>query len=97
MDGELIAGKFENDTIEIVKGIGDQWTLSHEAEHMCEKAGLITPKEIAVLKMRIKLLVRAGKFETQNENDIGGQEIERYLLRKNYRAEPSKRERFKGF
>ncbi|MDO9463822.1 MAG: LPD38 domain-containing protein [bacterium] len=71
-DGELIAGKFEDDTIEIVKGIGDRWTLTEEGIHMSEKAGLIRSDEVSALTRKIKWLARAGKFETQNKNDIGG-------------------------
>ncbi len=73
-DGEFIAGKFEDDTIEIAKGIGDKWTLAHESEHMLESIGLISSDEISMLKTTIRRLVRQGKFETTNKKDIGGQE-----------------------
>lgn len=73
-DGEFIAGKFEKDTIEIVRGIGDVYTLFHESEHLAEQIGLITPLEINALKSRIRTLAKEGKFKTQNKDDIGGQE-----------------------
>ncbi|MCK4820443.1 hypothetical protein KA005_32060, partial [bacterium] len=82
LDGELIAGKFEDNTIEITKGIGDVWTLAHESEHLAEKAGLISNKEIGVLRRQIKRLVAQGKFKTQNKKDIGGQEDRAVFIEK---------------
>jgi len=91
-DGELIAGKFEDDTIEIVKGIGDKWTVAHEGWHIIRKLGLATPKELRVLKFKIRQLVRQGKFKTQNEKNIGGEEDQAYFME----TEVRNRAKYKG-
>ena len=80
--GEIIAGSYEKNTIKIAP-IGDKWTIAHEMfGHWVEDTGLITPKEINVLKWRIKRLVSQGKFETQNKDDIGGQEDRAVFIEK---------------
>jgi len=72
--GEFIAGKYKSGVIEIQEDIGNKWTLSHESVHFFEDAGILTNRDIAALKTRIKQLVNNGKFTTRNKEDIGGPE-----------------------
>ena len=70
-NGEMIAGAYQSSEIQIVKGIGDKWTLAHEAEHWAEDMGMINKVEQGVLKKHIKKLAEKNKFEL---SDNGGKE-----------------------
>jgi len=71
---EVIAGSYKNGRIKLVRGVANNWVLSHESVHFMEDAGIITPGEAALLENHIRGLVKQGKFETTNPNKIGGQE-----------------------
>jgi len=73
-EGETVAGKYQEGTIEIVKDAGDKWTLHHESIHFMEDMGIVTKNEISLLQKHITNLVRDGKYETVNKADIGGAE-----------------------
>ncbi len=73
-DGEMIAGKYQDGAIELVKGVGDKWTLHHESVHFMEDMGILNENEVGLLQRHIRNLVNDGKFETKNEKDIGGAE-----------------------
>ncbi|MDD5551260.1 MAG: hypothetical protein PHS34_08375, partial [Candidatus Omnitrophica bacterium] len=73
-ENEVIAGKYKNGKIELVKGAADKWTLAHEQTHWLEDLNILRPLDVAALRGHIKRLVREGKFQTQNKEDIGGSE-----------------------
>ncbi|MDD5068804.1 MAG: hypothetical protein PHN89_04370, partial [Candidatus Pacebacteria bacterium] len=73
-ENEVIAGKYKNGKIELVKGAADKWTLAHEQTHWLEDLNILRPLDVAALRGHIKRLTREGKFQTQNKEDIGGSE-----------------------
>lgn len=73
-ENEVIAGKYDNGNIELTKGAADKWTLSHESVHFMEDFGIIAPMEAVTLRRHIENLVRDGKYQTANKEDIGGPE-----------------------
>jgi N12 class adenine-specific DNA methylase/superfamily II DNA/RNA helicase len=72
-DRVAVLGKTENGTIALHK-LADTWVLAHESYHVLEQMGLIRPGEVAALKATIKRLVKQGKWEAVNPNDVGGPE-----------------------
>jgi N12 class adenine-specific DNA methylase len=73
-DGVLVAGRYQDGTIELSRHLADRWILTHESVHFLEDAGLITPREVAALRQRIKQLSANGKWSALNKKDIGGPE-----------------------
>ena len=72
--GELIAGKYKDDKITISK-IGDIWTVAHEGHgHWAEEMGFINKNDQKALKYEIRHRAKTGKWETLNQDDIGGKE-----------------------
>lgn len=72
--GKVVAGKYHQGTIELTRGAADNVTLAHESIHFMEDIGVLNSLDVAALRGHIKRLVREGKFETQNKEDIGGAE-----------------------
>ncbi|HPM70124.1 MAG TPA: PLxRFG domain-containing protein [Smithellaceae bacterium] len=72
--GDVVAGAYRKGTIQLVRGAAGKWTLHHESVHWMEDIGILTKSEINLLKNHIKNLVDQGKFETVNQEDIGGAE-----------------------
>ncbi|PKN36610.1 MAG: hypothetical protein CVU62_13915 [Deltaproteobacteria bacterium HGW-Deltaproteobacteria-2] len=75
---EKIAGAYlkvgNEGQIRLVRGQADKQTLYHESVHFMEDLGILRPLDVAALRGHIKRLVREGKFQTQNKDDIGGSE-----------------------
>jgi len=53
-DGKLIAGKYENSTIELRKDVADIWALHHEEGHLAEDIGLLAAADIRVLNSAVR-------------------------------------------
>ncbi len=71
---EVIVGATYSDRIELVRGLADQFTLSHESVHMLERLGLLHPIEVLKLRSAIRRMAEAGEFESVNKRDVGGAE-----------------------
>ncbi|MBU2249660.1 MAG: hypothetical protein KKD77_23130, partial [Gammaproteobacteria bacterium] len=71
---ETITGAYGDGNMRLVRGLAGKWTLSHESTHFLEDVGIINSNDVAILKGHIKGLVRDGKIETANKDDIGGSE-----------------------
>lgn len=72
--GETILGAQSGNRIEIQRTAGGKWTLREETAHWIEKAGLINPLEIALLRQEVKRQVAAGKWTPTDPKDVGGLE-----------------------
>ncbi|MBP7231326.1 MAG: PLxRFG domain-containing protein [Syntrophaceae bacterium] len=72
--GDVVAGAYQKGTIQLVRDAANKWTLHHESVHWMEDVGILTKSEINLLKNHIKNLVDQGKFETVNQEDVGGEE-----------------------
>jgi len=67
----IIAGKYSNNEIELVDGVADGKTLSHELEHFLENIGVITTADMFAMDARINSLAKKGEFKKlkdQREN-----------------------------
>jgi hypothetical protein len=73
-EGALPTGEYQDGVIRIRKGIGDQWTLHHESLHFLRDMDMITPKEWAALKGRVKREIRAGNLEVNDRANPGSEE-----------------------
>ena len=73
-DVDFLAGVYESGTIQLVRGSTGKLELSHESVHYMEDAGIINKNEISLLQRHIQNLVKEGKFDTVNKEDIGGPE-----------------------
>jgi hypothetical protein len=59
----------------LVRDLGtNEWTLSHEAVHWMEDAGILHSEDVRALKMKIVHEAKAGRWTPTNPNDIGGKE-----------------------
>ncbi|MBI9091820.1 MAG: PLxRFG domain-containing protein [Desulfobacterium sp.] len=58
----VIAGKYQNNEIELVEGVADGKTMDHEVEHWLEDIGLITKTDQAAMDARIRLLDSKDKL-----------------------------------
>ena len=61
--GEKISGRYDHNdrTMQIVKGIGDKWTVTHEFQHFLEQSGLLTKDEIDAME-RQSVEFNKGKY-----------------------------------
>ncbi len=73
-DGRMISGRYQEGEIVLQRDLADRWTLAHESVHWMEDAGILTNRDIAALKTRIRQLHKNNKFTTENPDDIGGKE-----------------------
>lgn len=88
---DVLAGVYDRGTIQLLRGSTGRFELSHESVHYMEDIGILSKSEISLLSRHVKDLVREGKFETVNEDDIGGQED-----RANFLADELAKERPQG-
>ncbi|HPJ73172.1 MAG TPA: hypothetical protein PK636_10845, partial [bacterium] len=72
----------------MVKGKAGMWTLTHEFYHFLEDAGVISAMDREILTRHIRALVKKGRFETRNQDDIGGDEDRAYFAETRLAGEP---------
>jgi hypothetical protein len=73
-DGKVIAGKYRDGRIELLRGVADKFALSHESIHFMEDMGILDKNEVGLLQRHIQNLSSQGKFEAKNKAAIGGAE-----------------------
>jgi len=66
--GELLAGKYQDSTIELQKDIADKWTVYHEAEHWAEDIGLLEDADIRVLNRQIQAEKKDSSYRPTKED-----------------------------
>ncbi|MBI9090708.1 MAG: hypothetical protein JEZ12_15940 [Desulfobacterium sp.] len=90
--GRLIAGKYASNEIELVEGVVDGSTLSHEIEHWLEDIGVITALDQSVMDVKIKAM--AGKDQlgfdlVKDQRENRANFLAQYLAdRKQFRGTP---------
>ena len=72
--GELATGRYRDGKIDIHKDLSNNWTLTHETLHWMEDVGIVTSKEVDMLRDHIRKLNEQGKWDPANKDDIGGDE-----------------------
>ena len=67
---ERIAGAYHPSTatIEIVKGVGDKWTLSHESYHLIKNLGKVTIGESKAIDSRIRTEKKDPSYKPTEED-----------------------------
>ena len=69
-------GPLENSgTIRLTKGLGtNRYVLRHEQVHWLEDVGILSTRDIELLRSQIKKEAKAGTWTPKNPQDIGGEE-----------------------
>lgn len=65
----VIAGKYFNNEIELVDGVADGKTFTHELEHFLEDIGVITKMDQLAMDIRIRKMIREGNLPFKEKQD----------------------------